>query len=252
MTETSVEQIYFNRQCQARSVRTGQREAISQTLAALALPRPWSLLILNGGTAALNGSIAADFKPVLMDGLARVVCEEGITVITGGTAAGIFRLFGQGLARWGRTAPCIGVAVRSLVSWPGQPEGIASLEPNHSHFVLVDGDRWGDETETMYALTAALAADCPSAAAFAGGGDVAINEMLTNVNQQRPLILLAGSGRATDAVLAARNSRVSDDPRIAAIACQGKIYAHDIHDEPAALREAVRQMLASHHPARLA
>jgi hypothetical protein len=248
MTQTYIEQIYFNHRDQARSVRTGQGQAISQTLAALALPRPRMLLILNGGTAELNVSLEATLTPLMTDGLARIVCEEGITTITGGTAAGIFHLFGQGLARWGRTAPCIGVAVRSLVSWPGQPEGKAPLEPNHSHCVLVDGERWGDETDSMYALAAALAAGCPSVAVFAGGGEIAIREMLANVTQQRPMILVSGSGRATDAVLAVRGGQVSDDPRIAAISHQGSIYAHDLCADPAALREAVRQILAAHSP----
>jgi hypothetical protein len=104
MTETYIEQIYFNHHCQARSVRTGQGQAISQTLAALALPRP------------------------------------------------------------------------------------------------------------------------------------------------RPMILVSGSGRATDAVLAVRGGHVSDDPRIAAISHQGSIYAHDLCADPAALREAVRQILAAYSP----
>ncbi|MFO7634707.1 MAG: hypothetical protein R6W76_19310, partial [Caldilinea sp.] len=64
----------------------------------------------------MDASLEAALEPVLIAGLARVVCDEEITTITGGTDAGIFHLFGQGLGRWGRTAPCIGVAVRSLVS----------------------------------------------------------------------------------------------------------------------------------------
>lgn len=243
MLKTTIEQIRFNDQRRARSFRTGQKETISRTLAALELPTPRSLLILNGGTAKMDASLEAVLEPVLIDGLARVVCDEEITTITGGTDAGIFRVFGQGLGRWGRTAPCIGVAVRGLVSWPGQPAGEASLEPHHSHFVLVDGQRWGDETETMYALAAALAADCPSAAVFAGGGEIAIHEMLANVRQQRPMILLAGSGRAVDDVLAIRRGQTPADQRISAIAGQGRLLAHDLASPPASLQALVRQVL---------
>jgi hypothetical protein len=245
MPKTTIEQISFNDQRRARSIRTGQKEAISRTLAALELPTHRSLLILNGGTATTDTSLEAALKPVLVDGLARVVCDEEITTITGGTDAGIFHLFGQGLGRWGRTAPCIGVAVHSLVSWPGQPAGEAHLEPHHSHFVLVEGERWGDETETMYALAAALGNDCPSVAVFAGGGEIALHEMLVNVAQGRSMILLAGSGRAVDAVLAARRGQSPDDPRVAQIAGKGKIIAYDIASAPSTLVQLVRQAVAS-------
>jgi hypothetical protein len=166
---------------------------------------------------------------VLGEGLARIVAEEAITVVTGGTDAGIFHLLGQGLAQWERTAPCIGVAVANLVSYPGHPHGEAALEPHHSHFVLVEGERWGDETETMYSLVAALAQDVPSLALFAGGGEICIREMQANIAQGRQMILLAGSGRSTDGVLAAIAGHSVDDPRLADIAREGQIHAFDLN-----------------------
>jgi hypothetical protein len=216
---------------------------MEQIVEALALPQPRGLVILNGGTAQLDPALQGQLGLALGQGLARLVAEDSFTAITGGTDAGIFHLFGQGLGRWGCTAPCIGVAVRDLVSWPGQPAGEAALEPHHSHFVLVDGQRWGDETETMYALAAALAVDCPSVAIFAGGGEIAIHEMLANVQQQRPMILLAGSGRAVDDVLAARHGQTPADPRISAIAGQGRLLAHGLASPPASLQALVRQVL---------
>ena len=80
---------------------------------------------------------------------------------------------------------------------------------------------------------------------FASGGEIAIHEMLANVAQQRPMILLAGSGRVTDAVLAARDGQVPDDPRIAQIAQLGKILPHDISSPPSLLSELIRQVVIS-------
>jgi hypothetical protein len=221
-------------------IQPAQPLPASQLVAALALPAPRGLVILNGGTARLEHDLEAVLRHTLTDGLARLVAEESLTVITGGTDAGIFSLFGQGLARWGRTAPCIGVAVNSRVTWPGKDEGEAPLEPNHSHFVLVAGQHWGDETATMYELAATLSQDCPSVAVFAGGGEIAIHEMLANIAQNRPMILLAGSGRATDAVLAARHGDAAHDPRIARIAYSGNITAHDMTLPLSVLHQVVR------------
>ena len=246
MTQSiSIQTIEFPNGNRSRLLQPAHGTPGHQLVDALALPQPRGLVILNGGTAQLDDDLQAQLRLALVDGLARLVAEESITAITGGTDAGIFHLFGQGLARWGRSAPCIGVAVGSLTAWPGNTAGEAPLEPNHSHFVLVEGETWGDETETMYALAAALGNACPSVAIFASGGEVAIHEMLANVVQQRPMILLAGSGRVTDAVLAARDGQVPDDPRIAQIAQLGKIIPHEVSSPPSSLSDLIRHVVIS-------
>jgi hypothetical protein len=182
---------------------------------------------------------------MLSDGLARFVAEERLTVITGGTDAGIFQLFGQGLARRGRTAPCIGVAPADLVIYPGHSRGEAPLEPHHSHFVLTTGRHWGDETATMMALAGALAHDCPSLAICVGGGEILLNEMQANIAAGRTLLLLAGSGRNTDAVLDAAAGRQAADARLAEIARYPGIVPLSIDASPAAMQVTLSRLLLS-------
>jgi hypothetical protein len=228
----------------ASALHVTPRATAATILRQLEIPAPQALVVLNGGTAELAPALQARLASALADGLARVAAAWGLTVITGGTDAGIFHLFGAGLARWGRRAPCIGVAVGSLVTYPGHADGEAPLEPNHSHFVLVKGARWGAETKTLYALAAALAQDCPSLAVFAGGGAITVREMQMNVVQGRPMLLLAGSGRATDAVLAARAGQPAEDSRIQEIAHQGAITPWSIEHDPASLHALIATMLA--------
>ena len=121
----NAETISFADGNQAPAVRMYRDTPSEEIVAALALPVPRALVILNGGTARLAQALQARLAAALADGLARVAAEERLTVITGGTDAGVFHLFGAGLARWGRTAPCIGVAVAELVSYPGHPDGEA-------------------------------------------------------------------------------------------------------------------------------
>ncbi len=244
MTHIPIETIQFPTGDQARLLRVPQHTAAGQILKALELPQPRAVLVLNGGTAELEGALQTKLARLLSNGLARIAAEEQLTVVTGATEAGIFALLGQGLAQWGRTAPCIGVTVADLVSWPGHPQDDApSLESHHSHFVLVEGRSWGDETRTMYALIDVLAQECPSIAVFAGGGQIVIQEMKATVVQGREMILLAGSGRTADRVLAARLGQPTDDPRLLEIAQVGKITSFDINQDPAALRDLVRRSL---------
>jgi hypothetical protein len=211
-------------------------------LGALNLPQPSALLILNGGIVKMETRLQTQLDRLLQDGLARAAAEGGVTLLTGGTDAGIFAMLGQGLARWGRTAPCIGVAVAGLVRWANHSQGEWPLQPDHSHFVLVEGEQWGDETATMYALAEKLSLGCPSLAVFAGGGRVTMAEMEANVRQKRKMILLSGSGRTTDAVLAWKK-KSDDDDRLAHIAEKGSIVPFSIEQEPQALRELVHCLL---------
>lgn len=243
MKDIKVENVSFPNGVQARLLQVPGDAPARQILDVLAIPDPRAVLILNGGTAHIEEDLQAKLARMLGDGLARVIAEERITVVTGGTDAGIFSLLGQGLARWGRTAPCVGVAVAGLVIRPNHPYGEASLEPHHSHFVLVEGENWGDETETMYTLAAALAQRRPSVTLFAGGGEIMLQEMQANVRQGRDMILLAGSGRNTDAVLAVRQGQRAEDERLVEIAEQGRITPFAIDQDPRALHELIRRSL---------
>jgi TRPM family ion channel len=239
---SEVETIHFP-STDARLLRVSAGISADRIGTALDLTRPHPLLVVNGGTAKLGPTLEAQLGLLLQDGVARAAVDHRLTLVTGATDAGIFALLGQGLARWGRTAPCIGVTVADMATWPGKLAGEVPLEPHHSHFVLVEGQHWGDETTTMYALVAWLGCDRPSAAIFAGGGEIVIHEMQANVRQSRTMILLAGSGRATDAVLAARAGGPASDPRLAEIARRGTIIAFDIRQDAAALRDLLRSLL---------
>ena len=188
---------------------------------------------MNGGTAELSETLKTQLHRLLVDGLARVAAENAITLVTGGTDAGIFSLLGEGLEKWGRQAPCLGVTPSAPVTWPGRSEGETPLEPHHSHFIVVDGNDWGDETRTMYSVVQALSQDCSSIAVFAGGGDVTLREMRANVEQGREMILIAGSGRSTDAVLDIRAGATSSDPVLEEIAAKGRIVCFEIDESPA-------------------
>lgn len=165
-------------------------------LAALDVPPPRATLVLNGSTGDLDAAVADHLAAAFReDGLAEAVSRERLTTVTGGTDAGIFSILGRALVD--RSAPLIGVAPLDLVSWSGGA-GQVPLEPHHSHFVLVEGDEWGDETSTLLAVARALGRRAPSVAVICGGGPVTRNEALGHVRDGRPLVVLAGSGRFAD------------------------------------------------------
>ena len=200
-----------------------------QLLAALDVPPPRATLVLNGSAGVLDAGVADHLAAVFgEDGLAGTVSRERLTTVTGGTDAGIFSILGRAMVD--RTAPLIGVAPRALVSGPGR-SGQVPLEPHHSHFVLVEGDAWGDETGTLLALSRALSRSAPSVAVICGGGPDTRNEVLGHVGDGRPLVVLGGSGRLADE-LAAGTAGVGDGAKVTVcpVAAGGPALARAVVD----------------------
>jgi hypothetical protein len=221
----------------------------------LDLPTPDSLLVLNGGTAQLSLDLEKRLAVLLSDGVARFISENQIPIVTGATDAGIFSLLGNGLEKWGRTSPCIGVAVSKKVTWDGRcnipfikrviNKNRVDLEPHHSHFILVNKEDWGDETETMYDFIQHYSQNIPSIAIFVGGGSITKVEMLVNVAQGRKMILFAGSGRITDTIISSTDGGSNiEDTLIRQIITQGKIIPFDIYRDPEELIDLIEDLLS--------
>jgi hypothetical protein len=121
----------------------------------------------------------------------------------------------------------------------GAPAGAVPLEPHHSHFVLVDGSEWGDETPMMLELARTLAGDGPSLAVLAGGGPLAHRELLAHVGVGRKVIVLEGSGRVADAVAAAVATGSGFDQEVLAAANAGRVTVFGAGRGAGELRELI-------------
>ena len=221
--------------------------------AALQLELPRALIVLGGSTTELPRGVTNALRGSLGEGLARLAADERITVITGGTDAGIFALFGRALGDE-RTTPCVGVAPAGAVTWPGRGEDesagperheLVQLEPHHTHFLLIEGTEWGTETEALIELAATLAAECPSVAILAGGGEGARQEVLEQVRRGREVLVLAGTGRFADELARAATDGNADavEPLTAEAAASGFVTVLDSAEPPASLGEHVRERL---------
>ena len=237
--------ITFSNGNKARAVYVPTGAEGAAVVAALELPPPRAVVMVSGGASDMSPTEIARLRALFVEGVGRVAAEESITLIDGGTRAGVMQMMGESRAAGGGDAPLIGVCPAALVTWPGSPTGKdrVPLEPHHTHFVLTDGDYWGAETETMFALAAALSNGIPFVAVLANGGPVARDEMLHNVRQGREIIVIRGSGRLADEIAAAILGDTEPPDEIAAIVRDGRITLFDIADGPEALAALVRQKL---------
>jgi hypothetical protein len=190
----------------------GLREALCQL--GLGSPRP--VLVLVGGAANIL-PVVSDALGRLFDGLAPLLDGLGVTLVDGGTAFGVMAAMGEARRRSGAAFPLLGVAACGTVDPATLPlhartcllsdeksmttarcDKGARLDPNHTHFLLVPGDRWGDEVPWMSDAAGSLAAGLPSVTLVAAGGEITRLDVLTGLRSGRPLIVLAGSGGTAD------------------------------------------------------
>eukprot|EP01137_Pigoraptor_chileana_P006160 Opistho-2@50192 len=164
----------------------------ADAISALGFPRPRALLLSIGGAGNLSQEKRALLEHLYFTDIAEFVIECGASVITGGTKSGVMEMMGEGVSKVqprppsaslgsasrinsgassasaanGTTARAnrsvlLGILPKSKVSYDGQdhpPSADAvALEPNHTHFVLVDVDEWGGETGTLFRIANALA-----------------------------------------------------------------------------------------------
>ena len=171
----------------------------------LDIPPPRAIILNLGGDVGLDESLKPRLTQLYSRGIARAAAETEALIIDGGTRAGVMELMGQGVADRGKKSLLLGIAPAGKVTYPGGParESIrdsAPLDPNHSHFVLVDTDEWGGKTETMFELIEALARGTPIVVILVNGGDVSKEEVLLCVRYGWPLIVMEKTGLLADEI----------------------------------------------------
>lgn len=201
-----------------------------QLLSQLGLAQNQPALVLVGGAGKLSREDQAQVRSLFVRVLAPLAETLGAAVIDGGTDAGIMRMMGQARRRTRASFPLIGIVPEQMAILPGgtaaHPDA-ADLEPNHTHFVLVPGTRWGDESAWIAELASALSDGFPSLTVLINGGEVTWNDASQNVGQGRPLLVVAGSGRTADALASALDGKITDE-RARKLVASGLMQAVDL------------------------
>jgi hypothetical protein len=227
---------------QALVVEADERDTPSAVVRALGLPTGRPTVVVVGGAAGMSEDDVALAGSLLERALVPVVEELEAVVVDGGTDAGIMRALGDARVEAKARFPLVGVVVHRLLRIDDDAVlDAAPPEPGHSHFVLVPGRNWGDETEWLAAIAGATAANARSMTLLVNGGEVAWADATASVEADRPVLALAGSGRTADAVAAAVRGEDSD-PRARALVHTGLVRTAPF-DRPDAVAAAVRDAL---------
>ena len=200
---------------------------------ALGIGQPQALLLIIGGADNLDQTVSSRLTQLFGRGVARAALEMKALIIDGGTESGVMKMMGQGVADRGFKSTLLGVAPLGLIKYPGsEGGGETSLDPNHSHFVLVEGTNWGDETAMIFKLVGLFKSEAPVVVVLAGGGNITRHEALQAVRQNLPLIVVEGSGGVADEIATAWKAKpdLPEDPVMAEIIADGRIDLHSLTD----------------------
>jgi hypothetical protein len=139
--------------------------------------------------------------------ISRIAEDMNAAVICGGTDMGVMAEIGQ--VRWqnGYKFPLIGVAPEALVTWPGGPGSTKflwwrtprwQLASHYSHFILVPGSQFGDESPWIVDVATILSKGHRSVTILINGGEVSRKDMELSLQHVRPVVALSRTGRLAD------------------------------------------------------
>jgi hypothetical protein len=235
--------VEFANGLRARAIHVDREADLEDAIDALGLSRPSRALVLVGGAGDMEDSQVMGLRPLFADVLVPLAQRLDAIVVDGGTDTGVMRLIGRARAERGATFPLVGVLVHDLAAFGAEPAWeAAELEPHHTHFVLVPGSGWGDESSWLARLGSEVARESSSVTLLVNGGEVAWSDVEHSVAAGRPVVVVDGSGRAAD-VLAAGVYGETADQRATALARSGLVRPVSI-DDPAALGQVLETVLA--------
>jgi hypothetical protein len=224
--------VEFENQRTAFAIRDVPQDADpTAVLDALQLPPFTGIITTLVGAGSMPSEIVEATRQLFTRGLAPVAEEHSLLVIDGGTRAGGILAMGDARQAIGGTFPLVGVCPFGAVVIPDH------LDPFHSHFVFVDGDKFGDESTLLPGLL--RGSDKPSVGILV---DMNVNstilprELPLHAQWADVLIAIRHSGGAADAILDAGSDTFKLLP------ANTIVKAVDL-DQPEALSELLRQVL---------
>lgn len=224
-------QVTFNNGQIANAAYLSQFSDIPTMLPHLGFPMPRPTLVIVGGASGLSSEDLARLRSLFKEVVCPFVAAQNFAVIDGGTDAGVMQLMGQARAATGGQFPLMGIVVEQKTILPAQPspsEDAVALEPYHTHFLLVPGQEWGEESPWIAQVATILAAGQPSFTVLINGGAIALHQDVPNsLGQIRPVLVIGGSGRAADRLANAITGK-QIDPEIQNLVNSNLIHIVDL------------------------
>jgi hypothetical protein len=189
-----------------QAINISDDKEIVQALKKLGLPHPKKVIVLIGGADGIGLLDQLAVKKAV-EVLARLAEEMNAVVVDGGTQAGIMAEIGSQRQNHKFSFPLIGVVFDSLLS-KEEPKNI--LDPNHTHFIFIPGDEWGDESAWIAKIATRIAEGEKSITVLVNGGEISQQDVQHSLNEDRHVFIMRGTGRLADEITLTRKVTAVD------------------------------------------
>ncbi len=213
MPKTSADELVehrFSNGQLAKILKVADSTGYKKALSIVGLQGPTPTLLVIGGASNMTPESQAKLIQFFNNALAILSERLGITVLDGGTDAGVIHMMGQARYHVSGQFNLVGVAPLNRVIFPVDEMPLPAsddenyppveLEPHHTHFFLVPGENWGSESRWLARFSSVLAGHFPSMTLLINGGQVSLKDLKLNLEFGRQVTIIAGSGRLADAV----------------------------------------------------
>jgi hypothetical protein len=238
--------IQFDQGSSALALETNFLHDLETVLNGLGFNVPRPVIVVIGGASELRQYHVARLRSLFVGVLAPLAQALNAVVVDGGTDTGVMRMMGIARQKTHSTFPLIGVlpvGVATLPNAPAPSEEAAPLEPHHTHFILVPGNQWGDESPWIAEVASLIANGAPTVTVLINGGEVTWKDASESVQAGRPIVVVAGSGRAADTLVSALNGKITDK-RAKKLLASGLLKAVSI-EQNQDLADAVQTILCT-------
>lgn len=180
----------------ARGANITDDREIPAALTELQIPHPNTVIVLVGGAGGIGFWDKFPMRKAIKI-IARLAEETGSVVVDGGTQAGIMTEIGKQRQQNKFSFPLIGVVFDSLLM-KEDPKSV--LDPNHTHFFLIPGEDWGDESAWISKIATAIAGDQKSMTILVNGGNISRSDVQYSLLENRTAVVMRGTGRMADEI----------------------------------------------------
>ncbi|GAB4526823.1 MAG: hypothetical protein OHK0046_43960 [Anaerolineae bacterium] len=238
--------IQFANHNRARAVRVRHDHDVALALRALGLSELYPTIFLSGGASNMSDNDRR-LVEIMVATIAEFAEQQEAIIVDGGTEAGIMNMIGEVRQERRYRFPLLGISPLGKISFPGYHNKMsdATLEDSHSHFILVDGDEWGMESEFILSTVSVLRGEdrLPGIGILVNGGKIAMQEvyLASTTTRRLPVIILEGSGRLADEISTAIRTGTASQLIIQAIVQGGDIQLVSTTDGPEKLRARLIQ-----------
>jgi hypothetical protein len=191
-----IRKISLKRGATVKAANISSDNEIQEALTELGIPHPKTAIVLVGGAGGIGFLNKFPMRKAVRI-VARLAEETGAIVVDGGTQAGIMTEIGRQRKRNRFTFPLVGVVFDTLLM---KEDPASILESNHTHFFLVPGDDWGDESSWISKIATMIAGGRKSITVLVNGGKISRSDVEYSLLDDRPTFVMRGTGRLADEI----------------------------------------------------